>query len=53
MQGIEPSRWADTVPFANNASATFVGFDGERLIPISYSFDGYMKPEEKSGINEA
>jgi broad specificity phosphatase PhoE len=42
MQGVEPSKWAAFVPFATNASATFVGFDGERLYPIKYSFDDYL-----------
>ena len=42
MQGVEPSKWAEFVPFPSNASATFVGFDGEKLIPVQYSFDDYL-----------
>ena len=43
MNGVEPSEWAAFVPFPSNASATFVGFDGEKLIPIRYSFDDYLE----------
>ena len=40
--GIEPSEWAKFVPFPGNASASFVGFDGEKLIPLEYSFEDYL-----------
>lgn len=43
MNGVEPSEWAAFVPFPSNASATFVGFDGEKLTPIRYSFDDYLE----------
>ncbi len=39
---IEPSEWAKYVPFPANASASFVAFDGEKLIPLKYSFDDYL-----------
>ncbi len=42
FQGVEPSLWGDFVPFPANASASFVGFDSEKFIPLSYSFDGYI-----------
>ena len=42
-QGVEAEKWASFVPFPSNASASFVGFDGEKLVPISYSFDEYLK----------
>ena len=41
-QGIEPQLWGSHVPFPTNASASFVGFDGEKLIPLQYSFDEYL-----------
>ena len=40
--GLEPSEWARNFPFPTNASASFVAFDGEKLIPIKYSFDEYF-----------
>ena len=49
---VEPSKWAKFVPFPTNASASFVGFDGEKLIPIRYSFDDYLQGL-KAFINEA
>ena len=41
-QGIEPSKWGESYPFPTNASASFVGFDGEKLIPLRFSFDEYI-----------
>ena len=49
-QGIEPSLWAEHVPFPSNASASFVNFDGEKLIPDRYSFDDYLG-DEKTYLN--
>ena len=37
ISGIEPDRLAKTLPFPANASFTRVIFDGERLLPVSYS----------------
>jgi broad specificity phosphatase PhoE len=49
--GVEPSKWASFVPFPSNASASFVGFDGERLVPLTYSFDDYLS--EKTSLTDA
>ncbi len=49
--GVEPSEWAAFVPFPSNASASFVGFDGEKLIPLEFSFDDYI--ENKTFIVDA
>ena len=43
LAGIEPEKWGEFAPFPSNASATFIGFDGERLVPIKYAFDEYVK----------
>lgn len=43
MQGVEPESWAEFAPFPSNASASFVGFDGEKFIPLRYSFDEYLE----------
>ena len=52
FQGVEPlESWAQFVPFPSNASASFVGFDGEKFIPIKYSFDDYLT--EKTFVTEA
>lgn len=32
---------AKNIPFPTNASASTVEFDGERLVPVTYSFDEY------------
>ncbi len=42
--GVEPENMAKTVDFATNASTTTLEFDGEKLIPIEYSFDEYIPP---------
>ena len=49
MQGVQPDKWAEFVPFPSNASASFVGFDGENFVPLCYSFDEYL--EYKSYID--
>ena len=41
-QDVEPSEWASFVPFPSNASASIMKFDGEKLIPVKYSFDDYI-----------
>ena len=43
LSGAEPEKWAEFAPFPSNASATFIGFDGERLIPLKYGFDEYIQ----------
>ena len=53
FQGIEPDLWAQFVSFPTNASATFVGFDGEKFYPIKYSFDDYLKESAEKKNNEA
>jgi broad specificity phosphatase PhoE len=50
MLGVEPVLWAEYVPFPTNASASFVGFDGERLIADVYSFDDYLD-DLKTSLN--
>ena len=44
---LEPCDWGETYFFPTNASASYVGFDGERLIPIRYSFDDYLTAHEE------
>ena len=39
---VEPEKWADYVPFPNNASASFVSFDGEKLVTKRFSFNDYL-----------
>jgi broad specificity phosphatase PhoE len=49
ISGIEPRLWGSFVPFPTNTSATFIGLDGENLVPIRYSFDDYLnKTEERA-----
>lgn len=52
FQGVEPRLWGEFVPFPTNASASFVGFDGEKFIPIRYSFDDYIS-QSSSLLREA
>ena len=52
INGAEPSQWASFAPFPTNASATFVGYDGEKLIPIRYSFDEYLNVQNPA-VTEA
>ena len=42
ISGHTPSEWADAYPFPTNASYSVVEFDGEKLIPISYSNDSHL-----------
>lgn len=42
ISGHAPSEWANAYPFPTNASYSVVEFDGERLIPISYSNDSHL-----------
>ncbi len=42
ISGHTPSEWADAYPFPTNASYSIVEFDGEKLIPISYSNDSHL-----------
>ena len=50
--GVEPCEWAKFVPFPGNASASFVGFDGEKLVPLRYSFDDYLN-DNKTALPDA
>lgn len=38
-----PERVAAEIPFPTNASCTTVLFDGERLLPVKYSDDSYLR----------
>ena len=42
ISGFEPHEWADAFPFPTNASYSILEYDGERLIPISYSNDSHL-----------
>ena len=42
ISGFEPSEWADAFPFPTNASYSVLEFDGEALIPLSYSNDKHL-----------
>ena len=42
--GADPQNMAKQVEFPTNASTSTLEFDGERLIPIEYSFDAYIPP---------
>lgn len=42
ISGVSPEKYAEFVPFPTNASFSIIRFDGERLIPISYSNDKHM-----------
>ena len=42
ITGHTPSEWADAYPFPTNASYSVLEFDGEKLIPISYSNDSHL-----------
>ncbi len=43
ISGVEPRLWGEFVPFPSNASATFVGLEGEKFYGIKYSFDEYLE----------
>ena len=51
VNGLMPCDWGESYFFPTNASASLLGYDGERLIPIRYSFDDYLCTKEK--ITEA
>ncbi len=42
ISGVEPAEWAVANPFPSNASYSVIEYDGERLIPMSYSCDGHL-----------
>ncbi len=42
--GIMPEEIGKVVEFPTNASTSTLEFDGEKLIPIEYSFDEYIPP---------
>ncbi len=42
--GVKPEEMAKLVDFPTNASTTTLEFDGEKLIPVEYSFDEYIPP---------
>lgn len=47
LSGLEPGEWGEAYFFPTNASASYVGFDGEKLIPLKYSFDDYLTSREE------
>ena len=47
INGLEPGEWGEAYFFPTNASASYVGFDGEKLIPLKYSFDDYLTSREE------
>jgi len=47
INGLEPCDWGESYFFPANASASYVGFDGEKLIPIKFSFDDYLSEKEE------
>ena len=47
ISGLKPCDWGEAYFFPTNASASYVGFDGERLIPIKFSFDDYLSEKEE------
>ena len=42
ISGYAPSEWADAFPFPTNASYSVLKFNGESLVPISYSNDSHL-----------
>lgn len=42
ISGHTPSEWAEAYPFPTNASYSVLEYDGEKLIPISYSNDSHL-----------
>ncbi len=42
ISGIAPEELCGKIPYATNASYSVIEFDGERLIPVSYSNDHYL-----------
>lgn len=48
--GVEPERLAKEIPFPSNASFSVVEYDGERLIPVSYSDDSHLAGAESAPL---
>ena len=42
ISGHEPHEWADAYPFPTNASYSVLEYDGESLVPVSYSNDSHL-----------
>ena len=42
ISGYKPSEWAEAYPFPTNASYSILEFDGENLVPVSYSNDSHL-----------
>lgn len=42
ISGYTPDQWADAFPFPTNASYSILEYDGESLIPVSYSNDAHL-----------
>lgn len=42
ISGIDPSEIYDKLPYPSNASYSVVEFDGEKLVPVSYSNDDHL-----------
>lgn len=42
ISGHVPSEWAEAYPFPTNASYSVLEYDGECLVPISYSNDSHL-----------
>ena len=42
ISGCEPSGWADAYPFPTNASYSVLEYNGETLVPVSYSNDEHL-----------
>lgn len=42
ISGYKPSEWADAYPFPTNASYSVLEYDGEKLVPVSYSNDSHL-----------
>ena len=42
ISGHEPYEWAEAYPFPTNASYSVLEYDGERLVPVSYSNDSHL-----------
>ena len=42
ISGYKPSEWADAFPFPTNASYSVLEYDGESLMPLSYSNDSHL-----------
>lgn len=47
MLGLSPERMGREVPFPDNASFSFLEYDGERLSPVRYSDSSHLKGLEQ------